>query len=282
MPSGAARRSSLNCSDSDAAIRALLAEYPGRARHRDQRRRARGGVPPAHAAERTTRRDETRDLHPSYELLRAFRNRRFLIFSLGFPLVLYFADRRRRTATIDSLGGTGISAPLYYMVGLAAFGAMTAMLSTGARIAGERTVGWNRQLRITPLTHAALLPRQGADRLRDGAVDARRCCTLRASRSACSLPAGEWVRDDPADPGRAAAVRGARDAARASADGRLDRAGDRRRSPRSSPSSAARGSRSTSGVDARHRASASRRTGSSRQATSRSAARSWSRTAAGS
>ena len=38
------------------------------------------------------------------------------------------------------------------MVGLAAFGTMNAMLSTGARIAGERAVGWNRQLRITPLT----------------------------------------------------------------------------------------------------------------------------------
>ena len=38
------------------------------------------------------------------------------------------------------------------MVGLAAFGAMNAMLSSGARISGERAVGWNRQLRITPLS----------------------------------------------------------------------------------------------------------------------------------
>jgi ABC-2 type transport system permease protein len=29
---------------------------------------------------------------------------------------------------------------------------MNAMLSSGARIAGERAVGWNRQLRITPLS----------------------------------------------------------------------------------------------------------------------------------
>jgi ABC-2 type transport system permease protein len=38
------------------------------------------------------------------------------------------------------------------MVGLAAFGSMNAMLSTGARIAAERSNGWNRQLRITPLS----------------------------------------------------------------------------------------------------------------------------------
>jgi ABC-2 type transport system permease protein len=38
------------------------------------------------------------------------------------------------------------------MVSLAAWGTMTAMLGSGARIAAERQVGWNRQLRITPLS----------------------------------------------------------------------------------------------------------------------------------
>jgi ABC-2 type transport system permease protein len=86
-----------------------------------------------------------------FELRRTLRNRRFLFLSLGFPLVLYFliAGPNRNKA---NLGGTGLSAPLYFMVGLAAFGTMNAMLSAGARIAGERAAGWNRQLRITPLT----------------------------------------------------------------------------------------------------------------------------------
>lgn len=86
-----------------------------------------------------------------YELLRTFRNRRFFIFSFGFPLVLYFliAGPNRHES---SLGGSGISAPLYYMVGLATFGSMNAMLATGARIAAERQTGWNRQLRTTPLS----------------------------------------------------------------------------------------------------------------------------------
>jgi ABC-2 type transport system permease protein len=52
---------------------------------------------------------------------------------------------------VASLGGSGLSAPLYYMLGLAAFGTMNTMLATGARIAAERQTGWNRQLRITPL-----------------------------------------------------------------------------------------------------------------------------------
>ena len=86
-----------------------------------------------------------------YELLRTFRNRRLYIFSLGFPLVLYYAIAGPNRNEHD-LGGTGISAPLYFMVGLAAFGAMNAVLGSGARIAAERSVGWNRQLRLTPLT----------------------------------------------------------------------------------------------------------------------------------
>jgi ABC-2 type transport system permease protein len=86
-----------------------------------------------------------------FEVLRTFRNRRFFFFSIGFPLILYFLIAGPNKNDGD-LGHTGLSAPLYFMVGLAAFGAMNAMLSSGARIAGERAVGWNRQLRITPLS----------------------------------------------------------------------------------------------------------------------------------
>jgi ABC-2 type transport system permease protein len=90
-------------------------------------------------------------IYTRFELMRAFRNRRFFIFSFGFPLVLYFliAAPQRNT---HNLAGTGISAPLYYMAGLASFGTMASMISSGARIAGERQAGWTRQLRITPLT----------------------------------------------------------------------------------------------------------------------------------
>ena len=85
------------------------------------------------------------------ELLRAFRNRRFFIFSFGFPLALYYLIAAPQKNT-QSLAGSGISAPLYYMAGLAAFGTMASMISSGGRIAGERQAGWTRQLRITPMT----------------------------------------------------------------------------------------------------------------------------------
>lgn len=84
------------------------------------------------------------------ELVRTFRNRRFFIMTLAFPLVLFFLIAIPNRSVGD-LAGTGISAPLYYMVGLAGFGTIAAVLSSGTRIATERGLGWNRQLRLTPL-----------------------------------------------------------------------------------------------------------------------------------
>src|SRR5262249_50860849 len=123
-----------------------------RARHRGRRRRARGSVRPADERRRGGGgRVSASVVYVRYELLRTFRNRRFFLSPPGSRLSLssLTAGPNRH---VDSLGGTGISAPLYYMAGLAAFGTMNAMLSTGARIAGERSVGWNRQLRLTPLS----------------------------------------------------------------------------------------------------------------------------------
>jgi ABC-2 type transport system permease protein len=95
-------------------------------------------------------------VYTRFELLRILRNRRFFVLSLAFPLILYFAIAGPNKHVTD-FGGTGISAPVYYMVGLVSFGTMSAMLSSGARIATERAAGWNRQLRLTPLTPLAYL-----------------------------------------------------------------------------------------------------------------------------
>jgi ABC-2 type transport system permease protein len=83
-----------------------------------------------------------------YELLRNFRNRRFLLFSLAYPVILYFVVAGpQRHHTFD-----GVAFPLYFMAGMAAVGTMIAVIASGARIAAERSAGWTRQMRITPLT----------------------------------------------------------------------------------------------------------------------------------
>lgn len=84
-----------------------------------------------------------------YELLRTFRNTRFFIFSLVFPLILFLIVGGSNKHA-DPLGG--IPFPVYYLAGMVSWGTMAAVVAGGARIAAERTVGWNRQLRLTPLS----------------------------------------------------------------------------------------------------------------------------------
>jgi ABC-2 type transport system permease protein len=126
-----------------------------------------------------------------YELLRASRNRRFLLFSLVFPLLLYFLTAGPNQNEND-LQGTGLSAPLYFMVSMASWGTMTAMLGTGARIAGEREVGWNRQLRISPLSAFSYLRAKVAISYLLAGLSLG---ALYASGAILGvrLPAGEWL-----------------------------------------------------------------------------------------
>ena len=225
----------LVCSDSDRAIRALLERY-----HEARDIEVTGaGLEDAFlqlTGDRTGtarpssagRRDERRRLHPLRVAARVSQPALLLLrarLSAG-PLL---RDRRRPTATNRTSAGTGISAPLYYMVGLASFGTMMSMISSGARIAGEREAGWTRQLRITPLTPRAYLR---AKVLTSYMMASLSLIALYISghRARRQPPRRQVARDDRPDRGRAAAVRRARDPARASAERRLGRRGDRRRS----------------------------------------------------
>lgn len=91
-----------------------------------------------------------------YELQRTIRNRRVLIFALAFPVILFLAIAAPNRDVTD-FSGTGISMPLYFMVGLAAFATMNAMLASGGRIAADRAAGWNRQLRVSPLSPSSYI-----------------------------------------------------------------------------------------------------------------------------
>jgi ABC-2 type transport system permease protein len=89
----------------------------------------------------------TMTTYTRYELLRAFRSVRFFIFSFVFPLILFLlVAGPNRHQRLD-----GVAFPVYYMTGMVAWGTMGAVMAGGARIAAERAVGWNRQMRVTPL-----------------------------------------------------------------------------------------------------------------------------------
>jgi ABC-2 type transport system permease protein len=81
------------------------------------------------------------------ELRRLFRNRRYFVFTVAFPVVLYLLIGRQVKAQAY---GVGFGA--YYMVSMATFGAFSGALTGNAqRISQEKKDGWIRQLRLTPL-----------------------------------------------------------------------------------------------------------------------------------
>jgi ABC-2 type transport system permease protein len=126
-----------------------------------------------------------------YELRRTFREKRLFIFAFGFPVILYYVIAAPNRNAQDFLG-TGVPAPLYYMAGLASFGTMMSMMSSGVRIAGERQAGWTRQLRITPLSPRAYLRAKVVTGYSMAGVSLLLLYICGVTLGV-SLPAGKWV-----------------------------------------------------------------------------------------
>jgi ABC-2 type transport system permease protein len=89
--------------------------------------------------------------------LRQLKNARAIVFTVAVPLIMLIAFG-------GSYGGSGqvdASTHLPWVVvttiQVAAYGGMMAALSQAFQIVTERSIGWNRQLRITPLSGTGYL-----------------------------------------------------------------------------------------------------------------------------
>ncbi|MEV0525598.1 ABC transporter permease [Streptomyces sp. NPDC050439] len=85
------------------------------------------------------------------EIVRALRNKKFLFFSVIYPSMLFLIIAGGQDSK-ETVGDTGLALPAFFMVSMASFGALTAVLmGNSERIAKERESGWVRQLRLTSL-----------------------------------------------------------------------------------------------------------------------------------
>ena len=85
------------------------------------------------------------------EIKRTLRNKKFMFFSVIYPSVLYLIVSGAGSGS-TTIPHTHLSMQLYYLVAMASFGALTAVLmGNSERIAKEREKGWVRQLRLTAL-----------------------------------------------------------------------------------------------------------------------------------
>jgi ABC-2 type transport system permease protein len=80
------------------------------------------------------------------EIKRVLRNKRYLLFTIGLPVVLYLSFGRSQTLAY------GLDFKVFYMIAMASIGAFSGALTGNAqRISQERKDGWIRQLRISSL-----------------------------------------------------------------------------------------------------------------------------------
>ncbi|MEU9198229.1 ABC transporter permease [Streptomyces sp. NPDC006530] len=87
------------------------------------------------------------------EILRLVRNGGYLMMSLIMPVGLY--------VTLAG-GGPDQESMVRAMVGAAAFGALGVVITNGTGIAEDRSLGWLRQLRLTPLSPVQVVIARGA------------------------------------------------------------------------------------------------------------------------
>ncbi|MEV8513757.1 ABC transporter permease [Dactylosporangium sp. NPDC051484] len=128
-------------------------------------------------------------MNPTYmrlEAVRLLRNKRVVIFSTLMPALLVLI-----------IGGVSVGgdadAKQYVMVSMALFGAMTAAISSGGTIAVERGLGWNRTLRLTPLSPAAYVLNKVLLALLAGVLPVAVTFAVGAAGLHVRLTAAEWV-----------------------------------------------------------------------------------------
>lgn len=92
------------------------------------------------------------------ELRRVLRNRRTMIFTLIFPVVMFLFISSQIGGRDDSMGrGVLANVGAYIMVSMAVYGAIMATTAAGASVSIERASGWSRQMRLTPLNPVAYI-----------------------------------------------------------------------------------------------------------------------------
>jgi ABC-2 type transport system permease protein len=83
-----------------------------------------------------------------FELRRLLREPRLFIFTVFMPVISYIVF----TGVGDVSGqAEGVPVAVTLMIGMAGYGAIIGVLSIGVGVSTERTMGWLRQLRLTPL-----------------------------------------------------------------------------------------------------------------------------------
>jgi ABC-2 type transport system permease protein len=127
------------------------------------------------------------------EVLRQLKNTRNLVFTFALPVVmlLIFGGVYGSSGQIDPT--THLAWLAVTTIQMAGYGAMMSALAQAFTIVNERSLGWNRQLRITPLSGTGYLVTKIAAALAVAAISIVLVFAVSLLVFHTSLPAGNWA-----------------------------------------------------------------------------------------
>ena len=124
------------------------------------------------------------------ELRRMLRNRRTIVFTLVLPaaLLLSFGGQQ---GWDDKAGSGNVAA--YILVSMALYGAALTAAAGGSMVALERSLGWSRQLRLTPLNPVAYILMKAIVALAMGALAIAAVNIVGTLQGKAEMPTHVWV-----------------------------------------------------------------------------------------
>jgi ABC-2 type transport system permease protein len=124
------------------------------------------------------------------ELKRMLRNRRTIIFTLVLPasLLLVFGGQ---AGWQDKAGSGNVAA--YILVSMALYGAALTAAAGGSMVALERSLGWSRQLRLTPLNPVAHILMKAVVALAMGALAIAAVNVVGVLQGKAEMPTDVWI-----------------------------------------------------------------------------------------
>jgi ABC-2 type transport system permease protein len=125
------------------------------------------------------------------EILRTFRNTRFVVFAIAFPVLMFLLQTGvfLKSSNANYPAEVGV-----IMVNMMTFGVLSSALSNGAKLAFERAGGWQRQLRLTPLSGPGYLGAKAISGLLVSLPSLILVPVIAALFHPVHLDAGSWLR----------------------------------------------------------------------------------------
>lgn len=124
------------------------------------------------------------------ELRRMLRNRRTIIFTLVLPaaLLLSFGGQK---GWDDKSGSGNVAA--YILISMALYGAALTAAAGGSMVALERSLGWSRQLRLTPLNPVVYIMMKALVALVMGALAITAVNLVGILQGKAEMPTYVWI-----------------------------------------------------------------------------------------